>query len=478
MAMPPEQKLSASEQKYHLIQQAQEILNQTTPLLPDQDLLDFVEANFIKGRQFIHTVGGHLTPCYLFEPGAIINRAKMFKRAFGQYLPDAGFYFAMKSNNYPDISKTVMGCGFGLDVSSGTELEAALELGSEDIVFSGPGKTAQELDLAIAHHDKVLVLMDSFTEMKHLEKRAARQGKIVRTGIRLTTEPYGLWRKFGIVIQELQEFIQTAKKYKHIRLEGLQFHSSWNMGPERQISFIQELGNVIATLMPVDQELIKFIDIGGGYWPEQGEWLQPGGTSQGILHKALGLDPVELVSNSPEYTAERIKVTSSFTKSTALNATNTLSLAYPHYFNSSMPIETFALELSRAIGDYIHNQISCRICFEPGRWICNDSMHIILKVVDKKYDDLVITDGGTNSIGWERFETDYCPILNISRPELIERSCLVSGSLCTPHDVWGYCYWGRDIQEGDLLMIPWQGAYTYSLRQHFIKAVPDVISFP
>ncbi len=68
------------------------------------------------------------------------------------------------------------------------------------------------------------------------------------------------------------------------------------------------------------------------------------------------------------------------------------------------------------------------------------------------------------------------PVLNLTRPALIETPCYVLGSLCTPHDVWGYSYWGTGIEEGDVLMIPTQGAYTYSLRQHFIKPVPKVAS--
>ncbi|MBF0413059.1 MAG: alanine racemase [Desulfamplus sp.] len=449
--------VDSSEDKQKILQQIQAILNQNTPLLPDSTLHDFVEANFRKGRQILHTIGGHLTPCYLFEPGIVIARAKTFKRAFQQNLPDTGFYFAMKSNNFLDVSKTILGCGFGLDVSSGAELETALELGADDIVFSGPGKTAQELDIAVVNHKKVVVLMDSLSEMKRLEKRAARIGKNIRAGVRLTTEPHGLWRKFGILKEDLQSFINESKRYGHIRLQGIQFHSSWNMGPERQIAFIKELGQTLASLTPEEREIIKFIDIGGGYWPEQGEWLQPGGTPQGVLRNAV------------------------FSASSALSLdglSSSSSAAYPHYLNASTSIETFARELSSAICEHIQSLISCKICFEPGRLICNDSMHIILKVMDKKYDDLVITDGGTNAVGWERFETDYCPILNISRPAMTERECLITGSLCTPHDLWGYSYWGKEIHEGDLLMIPEQGAYTYSLRQNFIKALPQVISFP
>jgi len=101
-------------------------------------------------------------------------------------------------------------------------------------------------------------------------------------------------------------------------------------------------------------------------------------------------------------------------------------------------------------------------------------MHILLTVVDKKDEDLVIVDGGTNSVGWERFETDYFPIINLSNPSLVERKCFIFGSLCTPHDVWGYGYFGDGIEPGDILMIPSQGAYTYSLRQPFIKPLAQV----
>jgi diaminopimelate decarboxylase len=56
-------------------------------------------------------------------------------------------------------------------------------------------------------------------------------------------------------------------------------------------------------------------------------------------------------------------------------------------------------------------------------------MHLLLTVVDKKAKDLVITDAGTNTIGWERFETDYFSVINLSRPETIEHECYILGSL-------------------------------------------------
>ncbi|MBF0200036.1 MAG: ATP-grasp domain-containing protein [Desulfamplus sp.] len=391
-------------------------------------ILNFVEKFFHKGQKMIRNIQTEQIPCYLFEPEVIKERAMEFKKAFENNLPDTGFYYAVKSNNYPGVSQAVLEIGFGLDVSSGVELEMALDMNARDIVFSGPGKTDMELDMALSYTSRVVVLMDSVGELYRLEKRAANFGRNVRAGIRLNTDPGGVWKKFGIDMKDLNDFIGAVKKCPHINFQGIQFHTSWNMGPKRQVQFIKELGNTLSQLSMAHRDMIRFMDIGGGYWPEQGEWL--------------------LVSHGKSFTVK---------------------------INKSSPIQEFATEIGKAVKKNIYSLMDCRICFEPGRWICNDAMHLLIRVVDKKYGNLVITDAGTNAVGWERFEIDYCPVLNLTRPCMEERDCLILGSLCTPHDIWGYRYWGNGIEEGDILMIPTQGAYTYSLRQHFIKDVPGVV---
>jgi diaminopimelate decarboxylase len=102
-------------------------------------------------------------------------------------------------------------------------------------------------------------------------------------------------------------------------------------------------------------------------------------------------------------------------------------------------------------------------------------MHILLKVIDKKDPKTVITDGGTNLLGWERPLTEYIPVINLTRPSLKERAVKVFGSLCTPHDIWGMSVFGDTVEEGDILLVPDQGAYTYSLRQSFIKPIARVV---
>ena len=415
----------------------------TYPLLAPEQLQSFVRYYFDRRDIYLEALKNHPAPLYLQESSVLRARAARMKRAFQDLLPAVSFYFAVKSNNHSHVAGVLIQEGFGLDVSSGQELEMALGLGASDMVFSGPGKTLQELRLAVSHADRVVILMDSFGELARLGPLAAEMDTTIRCGVRLTVNPTGLWRKFGIPLPELPAFIDAASRYPRLHLTGLQFHASWNLSPQPQIDFIRALGQRLAAMPAAARGQIEFIDIGGGYWPEQGEWLQAAGTPAGKLRDALDL-PV--------------------------------AGGDAHYHLPATPIEGFAEALSAAIRAHLLPSVSCRICLEPGRWICNDAVHLLLSVVDKKAPDLVITDAGTNTIGWERFETDYFPVLNLTRPSLVEKPCHVLGSLCTPHDVWGYAYFGTDILPGDILLIPTQGAYTYSLRQTFIKPLPCVIT--
>ncbi|MBW2513640.1 MAG: alanine racemase [Deltaproteobacteria bacterium] len=424
-----------------LRQAFQAALSRSSPLLPKKELLEFVSYYFDRRERYLRILSEHPAPLYLQDAAVLKARATRFREAFQAVLPSVGCYFAVKSNNHPDISEIMIATGFGLDVSSGIELQMALKLDARDIVFSGPGKTDEELQLAVSHADRVVILMDSFGELSRLGDIAAKLNTEVRCGVRLNSSPKGLWRKFGIPVPDLLAFWEQARRLRGLKLIGLQFHSSWNLSPRKQVDFVRTLGKALSRMPPSFQTQLEFIDIGGGYWPSQGEWLQPAGTSKGRVREALGrpAGPVE-----------------------------------SHHRLPAAPIEEFAEKLGAAIHKHIFNIVPCRICLEPGRWICNDAVHLLLSVVDKKAPDLVITDAGTNTVGWERFESDYFPILNLTRPSLSEKPCLILGSLCTPHDIWGYMYFGDDIQPGDILMIPTQGAYTYSLKQNFIKPLPAV----
>ena len=167
------------------LQQAlQAVLSQSSPLLPKEELHAFVAYYFDRRDRYLQILNEHSAPLYLQDSAVLRARASQLRDAFEAVLPSAGFYYAVKSNNHPDISGTLIEAGFGLDVSSGIELEMALNLGARDIVFSGPGKTASELRLAVSHADRVVILMDSFGELSRLEDIAGRLHTRVRCGVR------------------------------------------------------------------------------------------------------------------------------------------------------------------------------------------------------------------------------------------------------------------------------------------------------
>lgn len=372
------------------------------------------------------------TPLYLFDAQALEERCRKFRSAFNEHLPIFDTFFAMKCNNHPWVVQGVTKAGFGLDVSSAIELESALVASCRKILFSGPGKTGPELELAARNRESVTVLVDSFGELERLNETATLIGAVVRIGVRITAREDGLWKKFGIPLTDLAAFMERSSQCKGVHLCGLQFHTSWNLTPDAQNAFIKLLGETLGGIRSRLINDLEFLDIGGGYWPEEGEWL------------------LDTKSLSPGIVPHRIII-------------------------PATPVEDFAREISNALKVHIFPISKLAVYVEPGRWIADRSMHIALRVVDRKADDLVVVDGGTNVLGWERYEHDYVPVINLSRPSLTENPCLIAGALCTPHDIWGWSYFGEGIEPGDILLLPNQGAYTWSLRQQFIKPIAEVV---
>ncbi len=379
------------------------------------------------------------SPLFVIEETILLERAAQFLKAFRAHFLDMEAYFPVKANSHPSVIGILVKAGMGIEVSSGLELERAVNAGAQRILFNGPAKTPAELNLALAHRDVVTVILDSATELTRLEESAAQKGVSIRTGIRLCVANHGIWCKFGIPLAELAGFLHHARCCTHIDVQGLHFHTSWNVDPAIQVQTLKLLGKALQMIPPDVRQNLSFVDIGGGFWPPQGQWLP-------ALRPA---DAAETEEAAPFFTSV-----------------------------PAVPIADFAAGIASAFEKHIFPFLPCRLYAEPGRWICNDAVQILLTVLDVKDNKVAITDGGTNLVGWERFESEYFPLVNLSRPALEEHPFPVLGSLCTPHDLWGYSCFGSGIQIGDILLIPMQGAYTYSLRQSFIKPLPRTILIP
>jgi diaminopimelate decarboxylase len=417
-------------------------------VLPTATLQQYVESIINKREVLLESASRFGTPQYFFDEPSLALQIGKFQKAFSHYLNRYRIFYALKSNSFAGICERVVKAGMGLDVSSEFELTAALETGCRDIIFSGPGKTDEELVLAIRHRQRVTLLLDSMGELERLSeilKREEYHEESLKVGIRVRNTQQGIWNKFGIPLRDLALFLEKAATVKGVEPCGVQFHTSWNLNPSAQVTMLNEIGSHIRKHVPVSLwQSLRFLDVGGGFWPEQGEWLKPQNTLKG---KALQLlDP-----------AARFRLR--------------------HYYLSAMPLDHFAREIAGALSRQGPPLSDAEVWAEPGRWISTPAMHILLRVVDKKDSRTVITDGGTNLLGWERPLSEFVPVINLTKPSLREQSFRIYGSLCTPHDIWGGSIFGDTIDRGDILVVPDQGAYTYSLRQSFIKPRSRVIQY-
>ena len=417
-------------------------------LLPHSLLEGYVRACHERREILLQSASRFGTPQYFFDEPALSRQIARFQSAFSPCLPVYRLFYAMKSNPFRGICKRVLAEGLGLDASSGHELQTALALGCTRTLFSGPGKTDEELRLAVRNRERVTLLMDSPGELRRLcgiLKQEGISGKPLRAGIRVQGKHHGIWNKFGIPLNDLKSLFHEASGMGGIDLCGIQFHASWNLGPEAQIRMIEEIGGALHGQLPEDRlSALKFIDIGGGFWPEQGEWLNAQNTFSGRLIQCL----------DPDY-----------------------AVPLKHYYRPAKSLHYFAKEISDALRRQGPPLSGLEVWMEPGRWLSTPAMHILVKVMDKKSPLTAITDGGIHLLGWERPMTEFIPVINLTRPGIGEFPLNTFGSLCTPHDIWGSSVFGAGLEPGDILMIPDQGAYTYTLRQSFIKPKGRVVGY-
>jgi diaminopimelate decarboxylase len=199
---------------------------------------------------------------------------RVFDQAFRQ-TPHTVCY-SVKANSNLNILRLLrkMGCGF--DVVSGGELQRVLKVdrrANRSVVFSGVGKTVEEIDLALKS-GILLFNVESESELSRLAARATRMKKPAQIALRVNpdvpaeTHPYistGLHQhKFGIPIEEARELYARAGKERYLRVIGVSVHIG------SQITSPEPFGaamNLVADLVRELRERghkIEYVDAGGG----------------------------------------------------------------------------------------------------------------------------------------------------------------------------------------------------------------------
>lgn len=408
---------------------------------------DFTKKN---GTKILSFSKNKLTPFYLIDKCEIDKSCQNFLTVFRKHIPNLDAYYAVKSNYHPYLLKKIVQNGLGLDVSSGRELKLAIRAGAKKIIFSGPGKTKKELELALKNTDKIILHLDSFRELEKIGILSEEHQTKIKVGVRIFTKYHGFWNKFGIPLSQLSEFWQKSKQYPWVEIQGIQCHMSWNESSKPYQNILKLIASHLKdNFSKKNLNEIKFIDFGGGFTPYRLDGYYPWFTHKGAIFKGLNESDTKKIDFSEKY-----------------------------YLTKSVPLEEYAIGISKTIHKHLKPILpNCNYFSEPGKIISNNAMHIVLKVEDIKRKEVAILDGGYNILGWEKFKNGYAPLINLTNYSLKEIPFKMYGSLCQADDIWGYYCYASKIEEGDIIVVPYQGAYTYAYAQNFIKSVPKAYLF-
>ena len=210
------------------------------------------------------------TPTYFYSYDQLKKNIQTFKKNFKSISPL--ICFAVKSNTNINIIKLIKKFGLGADVVSIGELMIALKAGisPKKIVFSGVGKTSNEISYAI--NKKILLInAESKSEIKEIERIAKTKKKRVNIGIRLNpnTDAKTLTQistgkkenKFGVDEKAFFEILKYCKNSNFIELKCLSVHIGSQILDHKPYEKMLKVVNKILNKSNYDFE---FIDLGGG----------------------------------------------------------------------------------------------------------------------------------------------------------------------------------------------------------------------
>ncbi|HZD94561.1 MAG TPA: diaminopimelate decarboxylase [Candidatus Sulfotelmatobacter sp.] len=214
------------------------------------------------------------TPLYVYSATAIRERCRILENAFHHVRHT--LCYSVKANSNLSLLRLLAGMGAGFDIVSGGELERvrrAQKKAIKKIVFSGVGKTAAELKLAL-QHGILLFNVESEGELELLGACAAELRRTAEIALRVNpdvpaeTHPYistGLREhKFGIPISRARELCRRAAAHRQLRVAGVSLHIGSQIGDVAPFHLAMERAVDLAQQLLADGHKIRFLDAGGG----------------------------------------------------------------------------------------------------------------------------------------------------------------------------------------------------------------------
>jgi diaminopimelate decarboxylase len=367
------------------------------------------------------------TPFYCYASATLDRHYRVFADAFADV--DALICYAMKANSNQAVIATLARLGAGADVVSGGELLRARAAGipPQKIMFSGVGKTARELALAV-EQGILCVNVESEAELELLAAIAVGKGRSADISIRVNPDvdpkthakiaTGKAENKFGIPISRARGVYARAAKLNGVRVVGVDMHIG------SQITELDPFSDAFALLagfvrvLRADGHTIRHVDLGGG----------------------LGIPYREDYEPPPDPAA-------------------------------------YAAVVKRATRD-----LNCQLIFEPGRLIVGNAGILVTRVLYLKRGEaktFVIVDAGMNDLVRPTLYDAHHDIRPIREPAVGAPRIVadVVGPVCESGDFLALSRSMVEPKPGDLLAVMTAGAYgaveagTYNTR----ALVPEVL---
>ena len=218
------------------------------------------------------------SPTYVYSKAALVENFSAYANACRENRRDestALVCYSVKSNSNIAVLNLLSKLGSGFDIVSGGELLRVIAAGGEPrkVIFSGVGKTHDEMRLALSH-DILCFNIESTAELQRLNEVAGEMGKQAPVSLRVNpnvdakTHPYistGLKEnKFGIAYDEALSAYRTAATLPHIRVVGIDCHIGSQLLDDAPL--LEALDRLIELVDRLTQEgiVLHHLDIGGG----------------------------------------------------------------------------------------------------------------------------------------------------------------------------------------------------------------------
>ena len=367
---------------------------------------------YVEGLSASSIIKNNKTPFYLYSQSQIENNFQNFKKNFKSINPL--ICFATKANTNHFVLKLLGNLGAGADVVSGGELLKSIKSGIKPnkIVFSGVGKTADEIQLAIKKNI-LLINIESESEARLINQIAKKLNKKVSVGFRINPNVDAKTHKkistgkaenkFGISIKEFLNIYKNKAAFNNLKIDALSVHIGSQILSD--IPYQKTL-NILTSIILKNNINLKYVDLGGGF---------------GINYQ----------NNQKEINLSRYsKLVKNFQK-----------------------------------------KINCKIIFEPGRFILGNAGILVNKVQYIKKGTkktFVILDAGMNDFMRPALYDAYHDIIPLIKNNkkhfgLIEFVGPICETTCKFNQFKNF----QKIAEGDYMAIKDVGAYGSSLSSNY-----------